>query len=589
MTDTTVPPLGLEATLAADVVPQMIERLSLPPEGATEERYDLVGLLGEGGMGEVHLGVDRRLGREVAYKLTKARGASSRFVREALLSARLEHPAIVPVYDVGSRKDRTLFFTMRRIRGETLEAVLKSERFTRHRLLGAFVQVCLAVDYAHSRGVVHRDLKPANIIFGDFGEVYVLDWGIAKIAAGTGERALLGSDEETQEGQLMGTLGYMAPEQLRGEHATLDGRADVYSLGAILFEILAHERMHLGETFAAIFESIKAAGPAHPAARATERDIPPELDAICAQATDPDRERRFDSARALGEAIERFLEGDRDAALRKRTAEGHAARATTALQSNDRGARVEAGREAARALAFDPANVEARRALLDVVASAPAHIPDEARRSAEQAQHAEYTTQNRWYANGLIVVCLMFTLGLGLSGIRDWPTFIAMLLTAALAVVFFQLGARISARRALLQTLGFVSIGATNVLLARWLGPWIAVPASMFVNTVAITFFGAQRHRTLHLAIAVVVVMLPPLLEELGAISASYTYGAERLVIHANVANLPPWLPWLLTMLTAVTLMIAVIWVGRMLDRLAALELRAHAQAWVLRQVITTD
>ncbi len=158
-----------------------------------ETRYQPGELLGEGGMGEVRLARDARIGREVAVKTMRreigARG-ESRFLREARVQGQLEHPAIVPVYDLGVTRDGETYFTMKRVRGRSLDSILEAlaageldtvAEFTRRRLLTAFSQVCLAVEFAHARGVLHRDLKPANIMIGDFGEVYVLDWGLAKV------------------------------------------------------------------------------------------------------------------------------------------------------------------------------------------------------------------------------------------------------------------------------------------------------------------------------------------------------------------------------------------------------------------------
>jgi serine/threonine-protein kinase len=170
-----------------------------PPAPADDvpltRRYEPRELLGEGGMGEVHRCTDARIGREVAMKVMRHAdepgSSTKRFRREALLQANLEHPSIVPVYDVGVDAEGAPCFAMKRVRGQTLRHILTRiaegdelarRRYPVHKLLGAFSQVCLAIDFAHSRGVIHRDLKPANIMLGDFGEVYVLDWGLASTA-----------------------------------------------------------------------------------------------------------------------------------------------------------------------------------------------------------------------------------------------------------------------------------------------------------------------------------------------------------------------------------------------------------------------
>jgi serine/threonine-protein kinase len=273
---------------------------------------------------------------------------------------------------------------MRKIKGRTLRTILGSE--TRddekpglHRLLGVFIQLCLAIDYAHSRGVVHRDLKPENVMLGDFGEVYLLDWGVAKIlseseADTTSLQSLVtGPEAGTAHGSILGTPGYMAPEQLRGENSTLDGRADVYALGAILFEILTLQPMNQGASFADLVLATLGGAERSPARRYPTRNVTPDLDTIVLRATAPDRADRFASARELADALERYLDVERDALTRRARAEAMADAATAKLEGagDDPEGRAEAGREAARALAFDPAQSKARQVLLRVLGEAP--------------------------------------------------------------------------------------------------------------------------------------------------------------------------------------------------------------------------
>ncbi|MFW6023392.1 MAG: serine/threonine-protein kinase, partial [Myxococcota bacterium] len=275
-----------------------------------EERYQRRKLLGRGGIGEVHLCHDRHIGRDVAMKLlrpateeTSFSSATVRFVREARVQGQLEHPAIVPVYELGVTPDGVEYFTMKRIGGQTLESILHGLRtgdsalrraFPRNKLLQIFRQVCLAVEYAHVRGVVHRDLKPANIMVGHYGEVYVLDWGIAKVMPGEGSTIHPGVPEErTLDGQILGTVGYMPPEQLVGD-ARLDARADVYALGSILFEILTLQPLHLGASSAELMRSTQLGANARATERAPDRDVPPELERLCVDATHLQPDRRLD-------------------------------------------------------------------------------------------------------------------------------------------------------------------------------------------------------------------------------------------------------------------------------------------------------
>src|SRR6185437_2580174 len=291
-----------------------------PPSGADPSlaehgfaaRYATVDALGAGGMGEVVLCRDRRVGREIAMKRIRREwssdaGVRARFVLEARVQGSLEHPAVVPVYDLGLTAEGEAYFTMKRVRGTNLEQVLASlaagdptvERaYFRRKLLTALAQVCLAVELAHGRGLVHRDLKPGNVMFGDFGEVYVLDWGLAKVpgalAALPSTGAPLSQGKLTSAGSMLGTPGYMAPEQARGEE--LDARADVYALGAILFEILTLRPLHEGSTGAALIASALAGADAHASSRAPDRDVPPELEAAWERATALDPRDRLSSA-----------------------------------------------------------------------------------------------------------------------------------------------------------------------------------------------------------------------------------------------------------------------------------------------------
>jgi eukaryotic-like serine/threonine-protein kinase len=263
--------------------------------GTEEVRYHHERVLGEGGMGIVELHRDQRIGRNVAMKILHSglsdEGSQRRFLREAQLQGQLEHPSIVPVYDIGPRKDGSMFFTMKRVNGVTLHEIVKGhrednpafEKYSRRRLLSAFSQVCVAIDFAHRRGVVHRDLKPANIMLGDFGEVYVLDWGIAKVSGvhedPSGDPPITPAPAPaTQAGALLGTPGYMAPEQLSGEDVA--PTADVYSLGAILFELLALEPLHKRGKLEAMIASTLSVIDARPSSRGQHLDISPELDAM---------------------------------------------------------------------------------------------------------------------------------------------------------------------------------------------------------------------------------------------------------------------------------------------------------------------
>src|SRR5688500_7824760 len=202
-------------------------------------------VIGKGGMGEVVLAHDRRIGRDVAIKRLKTSKVSdddhARLLREARIQARLDHPAVVPVYELARDERGRPFFVMKRLAGVTMTEVIANPTTLRQRLLRAFAEVCRAIDYAHSRGVVHRDLKPSNIVLGEIGEVYLLDWRIACVL-GDGDGAVDTADTDTLEVDdhpplVHGTPAYVSPEQLL--EPDVDRPVDVCSLGSIQFEILA--------------------------------------------------------------------------------------------------------------------------------------------------------------------------------------------------------------------------------------------------------------------------------------------------------------------------------------------------------------
>ena len=319
-------------------------------DGGRLGRFAVRGELGRGGMGRVLLVHDPELGREVALKeVNSPEGVSqnrlARFVREARVTAQLQHPNIVPVHEMGATDEGQLFFVMTRIEGRSLQDVLESlrsadpeeeRRWTRHRLLTSFIQVCNAMAFAHSRGVLHRDLKPSNVMLGEFGEVYVVDWGLARSIGEPADEVppddLEASrpslrDEvsglravETLDGTTVGTPGYMSPEQAEGRLAELDERSDVWSLGALLYELLTLRRAYQHETtLLSIAEETTHKLPADPRERAPDRHLPEEIVQICLKAMEPGPGERFASVTEMGQAVEDFLEGSR----RRAAAEGH--------------------------------------------------------------------------------------------------------------------------------------------------------------------------------------------------------------------------------------------------------------------------
>jgi serine/threonine protein kinase len=315
------------------------------------ERYLIEAEIARGGMGAVLRAVDCDIRREVAvkYLLDQADPDNKlRFIEEAQITGQLEHPNIVPVHELGVDKEKRLFFAMKMVKGKSLAQVLDELRqnpktaekeYSLTRLLNVFVNVCNALAYAHSRGVIHRDLKPANIMLGDFGEVYLMDWGLAKVLRGgptmevdsataavsqsaNHHRSLAGSStietsrqvqpDLTQEGAIVGTPVYMPPEQANGQVQAIDQRSDIYSLGAILYEILCWQPPveksggYLDILIRVTQGEIVPPEQRHPA-RASK--TPKELSAVAMKALAMQPAHRYPSVEALRRDIERFLEG----------------------------------------------------------------------------------------------------------------------------------------------------------------------------------------------------------------------------------------------------------------------------------------
>jgi eukaryotic-like serine/threonine-protein kinase len=238
--------------LSDRAVDHLRQVIGTPDFSAT--KYALVEAIGHGGMGTVYRAQDRELGRDVAIKVVDATGdemeLGTRLTREAQTLAALEHPGIVPVHDVGVLPDGRTFYVMKLVRGMRLDAWARESRPLTDRLR-VVERLCEAVSFAHAHGVIHRDLKPANIMVGAFGEVLVLDWGVAKRigdrVSGVGDRKPgtghggPGTSDSTAHGTVLGTPGYMAPEQAAGDVDRVDHRADVFALGAILRDVTSGE------------------------------------------------------------------------------------------------------------------------------------------------------------------------------------------------------------------------------------------------------------------------------------------------------------------------------------------------------------
>ncbi len=286
-------------------------------------RYSDFKPLAVGGSAQLRTCRDKNLGRTVVMKtlhphLANDQYMQSRFLREARVTAQLQHPVTVPVYDLGRDLEDRLYFTMKNVEGDTVRSIIERqaagdgqaiEQFDLERMLGVLVQVCSGLSYAHAHGVVHRDVKPENILVGAFGEAVLLDWGVAKVWAMDGDEAetrMMEHQVLTDVNQRPGTPLYMSPEQVRGGGDDIDARTDVYSAGAVLYEILTLTEPLRGKQVQETFNKIVSEMPPQPRDRAPQRHIPAELADICMRALAKKPEDRFQTMQAMIDAIRDF-------------------------------------------------------------------------------------------------------------------------------------------------------------------------------------------------------------------------------------------------------------------------------------------
>ncbi|MEM6296944.1 MAG: serine/threonine-protein kinase [Myxococcota bacterium] len=565
-------------------------------------RYDRRALLGRGGMGEVFLCADQRIGRSVAMKQIRAGvdqdpAARRRFLREARVQGQLEHPAIVPVYEVAHGEDGRTYFTMKRVKGESLHEWIARVRGddeaaseSRRRLLNAFAQVCLAVDFAHERGVLHRDLKPANIMLGDFGEVYVLDWGLAKIEDAPELDDLTlpssGDDSETRAGAMLGTPGYIAPEQMRNEAVR---QSDVYALGAVLFELLTLERLNgLGEPANIVATALDGVD-ARIRTRFPQSRVPPELEAICVRATALEPDDRFPTARALHDALTAFLDGDRDLALRRSASQAQAERAQSLAEKalgGDDDARAAALQAVGQALGLDPENRDAISTMVQLFESPPDDLPPEAAAEVDALHQEQMRSAARDGALGYISWVLYVPLLL-MMGIRDafslGVSTVLMVLAAAVSLWVARRDRYLRSYSLIVMILGTLALSS----MVRLFGPYVLLPTILMGQAVSFSLSPYRRERLLAAAMSALGVLGPVVLESIGWMPMQSWFSNGAMVVLPGITDLTPTLtPITLTVASMALIITPVLLIGRARDAWNETQKKNAVQAWHLRQLV---
>ncbi len=291
-------------------------------------RYIMGDELGRGAIGQVTEATDEHLKRNVAIKILQEnsgldRDRIARFIAEAQIIAQLEHPTIVPVHEIGLMPGGLPYFTMKKVRGKLLSEVINERRvdnsndFVRYRkrLLRRFSLLCNGIAYAHSRGVVHRDLKPDNIIIGEYGEIQIMDWGLAKVLSDSSvvkpsEVSTVRNNHSmsTMVGSIAGTPSYMSPEQARGELDKISPASDIFSLGLLLAEIITLVRVFRSSESTVTLMQVGKAGPIDASTLNHKIKVPKELQAVIAKCTMPNPEDRYQSAEVLSDDLKAYLE-----------------------------------------------------------------------------------------------------------------------------------------------------------------------------------------------------------------------------------------------------------------------------------------
>lgn len=572
-------------------VPLETEYGPLPEFG---KRYEIRGELGRGGMGVVYLAHDLRGGREVALKSVRRKVATEefmvRFRREALIQAQLDHPGVLPVHDIQETASGEPFFTMPRVEGDTLASVLTrlaagdeetQQAWGQSKVLQLFVRVCGTVAHAHSRGIAHRDLKPANLLVGRYADAYVLDWGLAKLVDIQDEGDPFATATGSKTARQYGSPGYMAPEQVMNCGELIDRWTDVYSLGAILFEILTLQRLHAGEAPDELLDSTLRGAEARPTERAPDRLIFPEWNRVCAKATSKNPSERFADAAALLAACEEIISELDEAERRRQLATKEHDAADAALSKREGvGALLPYDQEAkairhlGRALALDPTNPEALDKLRTMVLSeGGANSPDFERSldAARQIERIAAMRRSRFVVPGAALAIALAAIPAIAEPV--WLIPVVALGAAASAYIHFAVVKKLaSAAHYCLQTF----LVSACALCLSFVGGVLFVPLGLLAATIIIVVVNSRlgkKGRWSLLATTLGTIVAAVALQHAGGFGVTYAFQDGNLLIDSSAIYFDSWWDFMSLYVAGFVAIVAPpLMVGRTIDALNRVE-----------------
>jgi eukaryotic-like serine/threonine-protein kinase len=497
----------------------------------TDGRYAAPELIASTSIFEIHACTDTRFEREVWFKLltSEAPEAREQFLREARLQAQLQHPAIVPVYDLGLDPAGRCFFTTRRPSGRTLRSVIEAlergdldtkKSFSRNKLLSVFRRLCLAVDYVHSRGISHRALSPEHVVVGEFGEVTLIGWHSATVDA--------------------------------------SATADVHSLKAMLLELLA----------------LEASAPGDP----------------CDAATLVDPNQRTGTARALHDAVDRFLTADRDREQRQTLSLRHAEvaeqSALAAIRTESHVERRTALSEIGKALALDPGCEQARQTLARLLASPPAELPAEARAALDTDEARETARVGRFAVVAYCIFALLLGL-IALGGIRSGLGF-SLLVGAVLATIASGAWLAGSRRAGRGVALAVTITSSLAIAFASGLyGALVLVPALAVANTIALCAGVSRAVGWVAVGLGCASIAVPLALERFGIVPTAYIFARDTITILPVIREFPESAVRVsLLVVSLITVAAPALFVWRRRDELDRLRERLHIHGWRLARLL---